>query len=109
MGGDVVVSHIVGAMTRQAVAISRRASLRLLGGAAAGGALAAPAAARARKGAKQAKKRCEQQEAQCSAAVTAYCGKLIEPAACESVYLPCCPRFTECNVEAGIACILTAD
>jgi hypothetical protein len=57
---------------------------------------------------KHAKDPCQQQ-AQCAAAITAYCAQLPDPVLCEGIYLPCCEHFTECNVEAGIACIFVAD
>jgi hypothetical protein len=54
---------------------------------------------------KSAKKRCRKQQAQCVAAVSAYCSPQTDPLRCEDTYLPCCERFTRCNVEPAIACI----
>jgi hypothetical protein len=88
--------------------VTRRGSLPVLAAALAA-ALALPSAARAGKNGKNGKKRCKQQKDQCRGAVTGYCGNLVDPQLCESVYLPCCDQFTNCNVESGIACILSAD
>jgi hypothetical protein len=63
------------------------------------------ASARASKAAKKSKKRCKKNAAQCAAAVREYCAPQGDPQECEGVFLPCCERFTSCNVEPGIACI----
>jgi hypothetical protein len=108
-------SHAFDALTRHAGAVSRRGSLRALGGAALVSALAAPArtaAGKARKNKhknKRAKNPCTQQKAQCGAAVTAHCATASNPALCERVTLPCCEHVTGCNVGTGIACIFATD
>ncbi len=95
-----------GATLRQ-VGLSRRGSFPALVAMAAS--LAIPGSTQAGKRGKNGTKRCSKQKDQCRAAVTGYCGNLVDLQLCESVYLPCCAQFTTCNVESGIACILSAD
>jgi hypothetical protein len=107
----VMSSYGFDSLTRHARAVSRRGSLRSLGGVALATTLAAPAHAQARKASKKkkAKQQCKRQKPRCVAAITAYCATLLDPPFCESVYLPCCEEFTGCNVESGITCIFAAD
>jgi hypothetical protein len=88
---------------------SRRTSLLTLGSATLAAAFVSPAIDTAAKAGKKGKERCGKQKEQCRIAVTEYCAMLVDPQLCESVYLPCCEQFTQCNVGAGIACIFRAD
>jgi hypothetical protein len=97
-------------LTRYAAgAMSRRGSLRLLGGAGLASVLATPVAARPGKGRKNARRRCTRQKAQCLAFFKAYCAPLEEPQACEASWVPCCESFAACRAGAGIACIFNAE
>jgi hypothetical protein len=103
-------SNAFDALTRHAGSVSRRGSLRAFGGAALATTLAAPAQTRAGKGKKKkAKNQCKKQQPQCVTTVTDFCALTLNPALCEGDFLPCCEEFTGCNVDAGIACILTVD
>jgi hypothetical protein len=89
-------------------AVSRRGSLRLLGGAGLAGAFAAPEIANAGKSRKKARKQCKQQKAQCLAAFREFCEPKAEPQSCEEGFFPCCEHFARCNAGAGIECIIAA-
>ena len=91
--------------THYAVAMSRRRSLRLLGGAGLAATLAAPAATNARKGGKNARDRCRKYGAQCRAAIAEICAPLPDPA-CEAVFDVCCEHFARCRMSAGVQCVL---
>ena len=85
--------------------VSRRGSLRLLGGAALAGALAAPELAGAGKGkSKKSPKQCKRQGGQCRAYVAETCAQLEDPQECLEVYTPCCEHFERCNAGAGLRC-----
>lgn len=92
------------AVTRQAAVVSRRGSLRVWGGAAVAGALAAPVAANAGKSGKNARKRCQKQREQCLAFVVEACESESSPQACEALYNPCCGHFARCEAGQGLAC-----
>lgn len=102
-----MIRNAIAPEARHAGATSRRGALGILGAAVITRSLAAPAYAG--KGGKKAKKRCRKQPAQCAAAVEAHCAQSNDLAICEQVYLTCCARFTGCQVQEGIFCILTAD
>jgi hypothetical protein len=97
---------ILDKMTRGAAAMSRRGSLRSLGGAALGSALAAPALARAGKAGKKGQKRCQRQRGQCLAFVEEFCQPKGDPNACEAIVNPCCENFAQCNAGKGIECLV---
>jgi hypothetical protein len=61
--------------------------------------------AKAVKAGKKSKKRCRKSSSQCAAAVTTYCSPQADPLECQSLYLPCCKRFSGCNVAPAITCI----
>jgi hypothetical protein len=95
------------AALRRAGALSRRGSLRTLGGAALIAGLAAPAAARAGKPGKNGRKRCQRQRGQCLAWNTSFCEAIpggLE--ACIAALRPCCEPFARCNAGEGIACLV---
>ena len=96
--------------TRRA-ALSRRGSLRALGGAVAAAALAAPMTAAAGGGnaRKAVRKRCASQRGQCQAGVVRACIGTIDPAVCEASLTPCCDHFARCDAETGVACLFRAD
>jgi hypothetical protein len=91
------------AVTRRAAAVSRRRSLRLLGGAGLVSALAAPAAASAAKARKKARNICQKQRKQCRAGFERHCEGL---PSCLERSLPCCEHFAQCRVEAGVLCLM---
>jgi hypothetical protein len=93
------------AMARHAASLSRRGSLRVLGGAALTGAIAAPTAAVAGKAGNKAQKRCKRQLGQCLASVEAFCEPQQLPAVCEAFLNPCCEHFSRCEAGQGIACL----
>jgi hypothetical protein len=93
-------------LTRRAGAVSRRGSLRLLGGAALAGVLAAPAAVSARKGGKNGQKRCKRQRGQCLAFVDEFCQPKADPSACKAQFSPCCEPFARCKAGQGIECLV---
>lgn len=95
--------------TRQAAVVSRRASLRVLGGAAVAGALGAPAAASAGYAGKKARRRCQKQRGPCIAAIEDTCASTIDPAVCEASLGPCCAHFARCNVRTGILCLFKVE
>ncbi len=82
----------------------RRASLRVLGGAALAAAIS-PAGATAANGGKKDKKRCQRQREVCRASVVARCEGFT---ACEQALLPCCELLAQCNGAAAVACVLDA-
>lgn len=94
-------------MTRGAAAVSRRGSLRLLGGAALGSALATPALAAAGKTGKKGQKRCRRQRGQCLAFVEEFCQPKGDPGACEEQLSPCCEHLARCSAGEGIECLFS--
>ena len=92
-------------LARQAGAVSRRGSLRTLGGAALAGVLAAPAVAGAGKGGKNGQKRCMRQRGQCLAFAEAFCQPKADPSACKAQFSPCCAPFAQCKAGLGIECL----
>jgi hypothetical protein len=84
-----------------AAAVSRRRSLRLLGGAGLASAFAAPAVARTGKAGKKRKYRCKQLGERCRSAVAEGCNSQ----GCLDAVLPCCEHFARCRVSAGAVCI----
>lgn len=100
--------RIFDTVTRDAAtAVTRRASLLSIGGAALAAAMAVPAIAEAGKsGKKNADKRCKKQKSQCLAAFAEFCASLEEPQICEAFLSPCCEPLTRCNAGEAITCIL---
>jgi hypothetical protein len=97
---------------RAATVVSRRRSLRLLGGAGLAGAITAPTVAGAGKGGKKGKKgknRCRQLGEQCRRGVAEICQSQGDPAACEEQHAPCCAHFVRCRVSAGVECVIFND
>ena len=98
--------NIIAALARQATAVSRRGSLRALGGAALAGTLAAPTVARAGKSGKKSGKRCQKQREQCREVFAERCqGSQV----CEEAFAPCCEQFAQCRAEAALRCIFAVD
>lgn len=95
---------IFDALARRA-AMSRRGSLRALGGAAMTGVLAAPMAASAGKAGRKAPKRCQRQRGQCLAFVKEFCAPKELPEVCQGFLSPCCADFASCRAGEGIACL----
>ena len=96
------------ATTRQVAAVSRRTSLRLLGGAALTGAVAAPATAIAKNAGTKTQQRCKRQRGQCLAFAAEFCQPKGDPNACEAQFGPCCEPFARCNAGQGIECLFDA-
>jgi hypothetical protein len=113
--------------TRDGVdAVSRRSSMVGLGGAALAAvmmSMRAPGieAKGGNNGKKRLKKKlkkerrqfrqtCEAQPGQCQAALQATCPLLGGEAVanCLAFFTPCCAQFTDCNVNAGITCMVAA-
>ena len=92
--------------TRAARAVSRRASLLGICGAALAS-VALSTAASAGKAGKKAKKTCKKQIAKCQGSVTSFCaGPLtIDQQTCEAAFLTCCPSFKNCNAGAAYDCL----
>lgn len=95
-------------MTRRA-AVSRRGSLRVLGGAALTGVLAAPTVASAGKTGKTSRGRCQKQRGPCLAAIEDRCASNIDPVACEAALTPCCAHFARCNAGVGLLCLFNIE
>jgi hypothetical protein len=97
------------ATRRAAGAVSRRGSLRTLGGALAA-VVAAPSLIQAKKGGKNdgnaANRRCKRQVAGCRKVVLELCGD--EEDVCQAV-LACCPTLGACNATAFFACVEAID
>lgn len=90
-------------LTRQAAGlVSRRGSLRLSGGAALTGELAAPMASSAGNAGKKAQQRCRRQREQCRTVFAELCEGV---PICEAAYAPCCEHFSRCDAGKGIACV----
>jgi hypothetical protein len=95
-----VLSH------RASAAVSRRASLLSLGGAALAS-LAAPATtAHAGTAGKKAKRKCKRQVGQCRAAWEDLC---MGNPNCESDFFACCQPLARCDVAAYLTCVAAVD
>ena len=107
-------------LTREAaLGASRRSSLFGLGGAALTAVLMSlsPAGApgteakgsnKGKKAKKKFKKKCAAQPEQCQAALQTSCLQFEDNAAeCVGLFVPCCAQFTNCDVSAGITCMIT--
>src|SRR5829696_10135783 len=95
-------------IVRQAAGVSRRASLRILGGAPLAAALTGSSIVGAKKSGKQGKKkakkgqqRCLAQVGQCRAYFTGACGSSLDPGDCEARNGPCCEFLGSCDA-AGL-------
>lgn len=95
-------TNVFDQFVRRAVAVSRRGSFRVLGGATLASALAAPGPTGAAKAAKNAKQRCRRQEGACEAAVRTYCEGLQN---CLDGFLPCCRFLATCQAGAYVECV----
>jgi hypothetical protein len=90
------------AITRQAAAsVSRRASMKTLGGAALAATLAAPSLAKAGKAGEKARKRCKRQAQQCRNFYDEFCQ---DNPACEEDFFPCCEFLGRCNARGYLEC-----
>ena len=109
------------AFVRQAAAgVSRRASLRILGGAPLAAALMGPSIVGAKKSGKQGKKKakkkaqqkpqqqCLAQVGQCRAYFTGACGSSPDPGACEARNGPCCEFLGSCDAAGFFSCLAEA-
>jgi len=94
------------ATTRHVASMTRRGSLRALGGAALIGALASPMTVSAGKAGKKAEKRCERQREECRTVFADLCEG--EPT-CEAAYAPCCEHLSRYDAGKGIACMFQVD
>jgi hypothetical protein len=99
-------TQIVAVTRRAAAALSRRASLMTLGGAATGVVARCPASIQAggpgKAANKRAKRKCRAQGGQCRAAVAQLCET--NNLDCDRV-LPCCDFFARCQAPEGLRCI----
>ena len=92
---------------RTGAAVSRRASLVTLGGAALGAAVAAPALVDAGKAGKKAKKKCKKQVGKCKTVVEEFCADLGgEVQECLDALNPCCAFLKTCNSGASTECFI---
>lgn len=98
----------IAAVARQAGMVTRRGSIRALGGATLAASLTAPTATHAGKAGKQRQRRCKRQRGQCLAFLEAFCEPKVDPPACVAAGFPCCEPFARCNAEAGIECLFEA-
>jgi hypothetical protein len=87
-------------------AVSRRGSLRLLGGATLTGAIAAAGTAGAKKGPQQNQERCRKQGQECREFFAEFCAGTVDPENCKELVLPCCKHFARCQTGKGLACII---
>jgi hypothetical protein len=93
-----------------ATALSRRASMLAIGGAALA-ASAAPMPTRAGKASKKAKKRCKRQVGQCESMIAPACAAadlLVSEEECVDTLLPCCQPFKDCQADAVFDCLIAA-
>lgn len=90
----------------EAASVSRRGSLRALGGAAIVAALTTPLAASAKSSGEKTGKRCRRQRDQCR---TVFAGLCEGFPSCEAAYAPCCEHFSRCDAGKGISCIFLVD
>ena len=106
MIGRESAARVDAAARRTAWALTRRASLLALGGAAAAAGAARPASTKAgdpgKASRKQAKRKCRAQGRQCRVAVANLCET--NNLDCERV-LPCCDLFARCQAPEGLRCI----
>ena len=108
------------AIVRQAaVGISRRASLRILGGAPLAAALMGSSVVGAKKSGKRGKRakkkpqpktqqQCLAQVGQCRAYFTGACGSSPDPGACEARNGPCCEFLGSCDAAGFFSCLTEA-
>jgi hypothetical protein len=102
---DFMSEKFFGAFASHAAdAMSRRASLSALSGAAMAIA-SAPTVTSAGKAGKKANRKCRRQGKQCRAFATAECGDDQE---CLDAFLPCCAFFSRCQAEPGLPCLVFA-
>lgn len=100
--------RIVDTVSRDAAAaVTRRASLLSIGGAAVAAALGGPALAKPGASDKRARKRCLNQTSQCRAAIAEYCPSLEAPGVCAGFLSPCCDSLAQCNAAQSTACFLS--
>jgi hypothetical protein len=102
---DVMDIKTFDAIARQVAAVSRRGTIRALGGAAMAAGLAAPTVIRAGEAGKNGRKRCKRQRGQCLAFFAEFCEPKDDPAGCLEEVRPCCEHFARCNAGAGIECL----
>jgi hypothetical protein len=101
----------IDALFQRAAGLSRRGSLAALGSAGLA-VLAGPSITTAKKPGKKAKRRarkkgeqkCKKQVDQCVAVFEDLCTTVEDPEACEAQFIPCCPLFAQCKVDAFIDC-----
>jgi hypothetical protein len=105
------------AFVRQAAAgVSRRASLRILGGAPLAAVLMGSSIVAARKSGKKGKKKakkqpqqaCLAQVGQCRAYFTGACGSSPDPGACEARNGSCCEFLGSCDAARFFSCLVEA-
>lgn len=105
------------AFVRQAAAgISRRSSLRILGGAPLAAALTGSSIVGAKKSDKKRKKKakkkaqqpCLAQVGQCRAFFAGTCASSPDPGDCEARNGPCCEFFGSCDAAAFFSCLVEA-
>jgi hypothetical protein len=117
-------TNAFGGFVRQATAgVSRRASLRILGGAPLAAALMGSSIAGAKKsgkkgkqGKKKANKKAQQkaqqqclaQVGQCRAYLTGACGSSPDPGGCEARNSPCCEHLGSCDAAGFFSCLTEA-
>jgi hypothetical protein len=109
------------AIARHAAAgVSRRASIRVLGGAPLAAALMGSSIVEAKKSGRQGKKRarkkgkpkaqqkCLAQVGECRAYFTGACGSSPDPGACEARNGPCCEFLGSCDAAGFFSCLTKA-
>ncbi|MGH2614319.1 MAG: hypothetical protein ACRDJC_03690 [Thermomicrobiales bacterium] len=98
------------AITRRAAdVVSRRSSLRAMGGAALVAAAAAPTVTRAGKAGKRAKKKCKRQGRQCREAIPLVCAVYLpnnDPEQCAEFLNPCCDFLEKCQAAQYFTCFI---
>jgi hypothetical protein len=116
-------TNAFGGFVRQATAgVSRRASLRILGGAPLAAALMGSSIAGAKKSGKKGKQskkdkkkarqktqqHCLAQVGQCRAYLTGACGSSPDPGDCEARNSPCCEHLGSCDAAGFFSCLTEA-
>jgi hypothetical protein len=119
-------THAFDAFVRQAATgVSRRASLRILGGAPLAAALMGPSIVGAKKSGKKGKQgkkgkkgkkkaqqkaqqQCRAQVEQCRAYLTGACGSSPDPGDCEARNSPCCEHLGSCDAAGFFSCLTEA-
>jgi hypothetical protein len=98
------------AVTRHAAPVSRRGSLRLLGGAGLTGVFARSTNADAGRKHKDAGRRYGKHAAQCRAGVERFCSANVpDNPACPESTLPCCEHFARGRADLGVECLSTGE